>query len=100
MTDRATHKTSLILELVPPERLNILVDGVYAIVMTLLVLELKLPDASSSHGAVLNLGALAPKAVAFLIGFGVAASGWAYVHQVNLLFTGCNLVHIGLNLLA
>jgi len=94
------RQARVVLELVPPERLNILVDAVYAIVMTLLVLELKPPEASNVQEALRHLQGLEPKAVAFVIGFVVAASGWAYVRQVSLLFTRSNLIHLVINLLA
>jgi uncharacterized membrane protein len=94
------REARVVLELVPPERLNIVVDGVYAIVMTLLVLELRPPEASNVQEGLQRLQGLEPKAVAFVIGFVVAASGWAYVHQVGLLFTRSNLLHEVINLLA
>lgn len=98
--DRAPRAATVILELVRPERLNTLIDAVYAIIMTLLVLELKLPEASTPHEALMHLRALEPKAVAFVIGFAVAGSGWAYIHHVGVLFTRSNLLHLSLNLLA
>lgn len=97
---RPAQGAPIIVELVPPERLNILVDAVYAIVMTLLVLDLRVPEASTLQEALPRLRALEPRAAAFAIGFVVAASGWAYVHQINLLFTRSNLIHVALNLLA
>lgn len=83
-----------------PERLNTLVDAVYAIIMTLLVLDLRLPEGLSVGETVSRLPELGPKFTAFLIGFGVVGSGWAYVHQINGLFTKSNLLHLAINLAA
>src|SRR4051812_7019838 len=83
-----------------PERLNMLTDGVYAIVMTLLVLELRLPEGMSPSTALAHLDEFAPKLMAFVIGFCVAGSAWAYVHHLNSLYARCNLLHVALNLIA
>lgn len=103
-TDSPTGQAALVapalLEFVPAERLNMLVDGVYAIVMTLLVLDLRLPEGMAPREALLHLETLGPKALAFVIGFVVAASAWAFVHHMNSLFARSNLLHVGLNLLA
>lgn len=99
MTVRETE-TAELAQLLRPERLNMLVDAVYAIVMTLLVLELKLPDGLSPGEALQRMEELGPKLLAFAIGFIVTASGWAYVHHVSSLFARSNLAHVGINLLA
>jgi uncharacterized membrane protein len=61
------------------ERLTFLVDGVFAITMTLLVLELRPPEADISH---LSEGLLAmlPRLYIYLIAFYSIANHWA-VHQ-------------------
>lgn len=98
---RAARPVKVIVrELVPPERLNMLVDAVYAIIMTLLVLELKLPEGLSPAEGLNYLRGLEPKIAAFMVGFIVTGSGWAYVHQASAMFARSNLVHLGLNLLA
>jgi hypothetical protein len=84
----------------PPERLNFLIDGVYAIVMTLLVLELKIPEGLTPSQATHHLAGLGPKFVAYGVGFGIAASGWAFVHGIGRLFQRSSLLHILLNLMA
>jgi len=89
-----------LMHMLRPERMNMLVDAVYAIVMTLLVLDLKVPEGLSPAEALLRMQDLGPKALAFVIGFIVTASGWAYVHQVSGLFARSNLLHVGVNLLA
>lgn len=83
-----------------PERLNMLTDGVYAIVMTLLVLELRLPEGMSPSTALAHLDAFGPKLMAYVIGFTVAGSAWAYVHHINSLYGRSNLLHVSLNLIA
>jgi uncharacterized membrane protein len=97
---RSPGAGALILELLPPERLNTFIDAVYAIIMTLLVLDLKLPERLAPGEALQHLQSLEPKALAFAIGFCVAGSGWAYVHHVSALFTRSNLQHLSLNLVA
>jgi uncharacterized membrane protein len=83
-----------------PERLNTLIDGVYAIIMTILVLDLKLPEGLTPADATVKFYALAPRFEAFVVSFGVAAAGWAYAHTVAPLFKRSNLTHVALNLLA
>src|SRR3954465_12085484 len=82
------------------ERPNMLPDGVYAIVMTLLVLELKLPEGMAPATALAHIDEFAPRLLAFGIGFSVAGSAWAYVHHVNSLYGRSNLLHVSLNLIA
>jgi len=57
-------------------RLHALTDGVYAIAMTLLVLELRVPDARSSAELITGLGALAPNLFGFALGFAVLGTYW------------------------
>ena len=57
-------------------RLHALTDGVYAIAMTLLVLELRVPDAHSSSELVAGLAALAPSLFSFALGFAVLGTYW------------------------
>lgn len=52
-------------------RLHALTDGVYAIAMTLLVLELHVPDARSSAELVAGLIAILPNLFSFALGFAV-----------------------------
>lgn len=83
-----------------PQRINALIDGVYAIIMTLLVLDLKLPEGLSAGDATAKFLALAPRFEAFVVSFLVAAAGWAYSHTVSPLFRRSNLTHVAMNLLA
>ena len=57
-------------------RLHALTDGVYAIAMTLLVLELHVPDARTSAELVAGLAALAPNLFSFALGFAVLGTYW------------------------
>lgn len=61
------------------ERLTFLVDGVFAITMTLLVLELRLPESSNASLAE-NLLALSPRLYIYLLAFYSIANHWV-VHQ-------------------
>lgn len=61
------------------ERLTFLVDGVFAITMTLLVLELRPPEAGTSSLAE-GLLAMAPRLYIYLIAFYTIANHWV-VHQ-------------------
>lgn len=64
-------------------RLHALTDGVYAIAMTLLVLELHVPDARSSAELVSGLAALAPSLFGFALSFAVLGTYWVG-NAVNL----------------
>ncbi len=57
-------------------RLHALTDGVYAIAMTLLVLELHVPDARSSAELVNGLITIAPNLFSFALGFAVLGTYW------------------------
>lgn len=83
-----------------PHRINAMIDGVYAIIMTILVLDLKLPEGLSTGDATAKFYALAPRFEAFVVSFGVAAAGWAYSHTVSPLFQRSNTTHVAINLLA
>jgi uncharacterized membrane protein len=57
-------------------RLHALTDGVYAIAMTLLVLELHVPEASSSGDLMRSLAALGPSLFSFALSFAVLGVYW------------------------
>lgn len=57
-------------------RLHALTDGVYAIAMTLLVLELHVPDASTTAELVRGLTALLPSLFSFALSFAVLGVYW------------------------
>ena len=64
-------------------RLHALTDGVYAIAMTLLVLELHVPDARSSSELVAGLATLGPSLFSFALSFAVLGTYWVG-NAVNL----------------
>ena len=57
-------------------RLHALTDGVYAIAMTLIVLELHVPEASSSGDLIRGLAALGPSLFSFALSFAVLSVYW------------------------
>ena len=60
-----------------PARVLALSDGVFAIVITLLVLELHVPDLARGQSLTAALGEIKPSFVAFLNSFVVVAIAWA-----------------------
>src|SRR4051812_22856647 len=74
-------------------RLDALTDGIFAVAMTLLVIDLKLPEAAGfqdSAALVHAFGELAPKLISWVISFMVLAFFWwghsrafHYVHLVD-----------------
>ncbi len=78
------HKKSIIdEEEIATRRLETLVDGVFAIAMTLLVLDIRLPEAAemvNSHDLLLQLLVLAPKFFSFIISFVILGTFWAGHH--------------------
>jgi uncharacterized membrane protein len=85
-------------------RFDALQDGVYAIAITLLVLELRLPGHDSIHGAddlLKALGELLPKLTAWLVSFGVLAVFWmasmraqAWVRHLDVRLIWINLLSL------
>ena len=61
------------------ERLTFLIDGVFAITITLLVLDLRIPDTDNASLAI-SLKALAPRLYIYFIAFYSIANHWV-VHQ-------------------
>jgi uncharacterized membrane protein len=57
-------------------RLHALTDGVFAIAMTLLVLELHVPDAASTDEFIRGLAALVPSLFSFTLSFAVLGAYW------------------------
>ena len=60
-----------------PDRVVFLSDGVVAIIITLLVLEIHVPELQNGQSLVEALGHIRPSLVAFLISFIVVAIAWA-----------------------
>jgi len=57
-------------------RLHALTDGVFAIAMTLLVLELHVPDVASTGDFISGLAALVPSLFSFTLSFAVLGAYW------------------------
>ncbi len=69
----------------PLHRIEALTDGIFAVAMTLLVIELKLPDHGTVHSAadLANaLAALIPKAISWVLSFFVLSLFWIGHHRV------------------
>jgi uncharacterized membrane protein len=66
------------------ERLLVLVDGVFAIVMTLLVLDLRLPETSAgtSHELWSEIVDLGPQFAAYVLSFSMAGTFWLAEHAL------------------
>ncbi|WP_293988237.1 TMEM175 family protein [Sphingomonas sp.] len=76
------------------DRLNFLTDGIYAIVMTLLVLELKIPEGLTPDRVLPALIENGPKFAAFAISFSAAAVGWSYAYLAHSVMRRSNFIHL------
>lgn len=83
-----------------PERLNFLTDGVYAIALTLLVLELKVPEHLAPDQILPALKANLPKFFAYIIGFSAVAVGWTFNFLVHPLVRRSGPTHLACTLLS
>ncbi|HSM95983.1 MAG TPA: TMEM175 family protein [Rhizomicrobium sp.] len=88
---RARHYAPAAIDL---SRLNALVDGVYSVALTLLILNLSLPQDLSDAELARYWHALVPKALSFVLSFVMAGSAWIYVHQISVLYERTNLGHL------
>lgn len=79
------------------ERVNAFSDGVFAIAGTLLVVNIKVPEALDAEALVL-LRQMAPQILAFLISFLVVALYWASHHRLFLLMRRVDSAIMRLNL--
>jgi uncharacterized membrane protein len=77
MTPNRPKQDRILLEL---DRLVFLIDGVFAITLTLLVLDLKLPGESPGTLS-LELRALLPRLAIYLFAFATIANQWAIHHR-------------------
>ena len=80
-------------------RILALSDGVFAIVLTLLVLEIRVPDLSGDEGLGDALREIRPSFVAFLISFIVVANAWARHRDLFALIRRADRTVVWLNLL-
>ena len=81
----------------PPNRLETLADGIFAIAMTILVLELRLPEPSTDLPH--ELVALAPRFATFVISFIVLGVYWFAHHQTFYFLVRVNRTVVWLNIL-
>src|SRR5215470_18813268 len=79
-------------------RLTTLADGVFAIVLTLLVLDLRAPSATTQHQLVSQLRELTPQFASFLVSYIVLGILW-YGHHMELHWiVRSDRVHLGITL--
>lgn len=81
-----------------PDRLVFLIDGVFAITLTLLVLDLKLPESSEGDLA-LALRGLLPRLLIYLLAFAAIADQWSIHHRTFRLVRHANGRLVQLSLL-
>lgn len=81
-------------------RLGMLTDGIYAIILTLLVLELRIPENLGKDAILPALQEALPKFIAFIIAFNAAATGWTFTWLFYSLLRRSNFVHLMLTLIS
>jgi uncharacterized membrane protein len=81
------------------DRVATLTDGVFAIVLTLLVIELKAPEGTSSAELWQALVQLGPKFFSFALTFGIISIFWFGHHMEFHYIKRSDRVHLWLNLL-
>jgi uncharacterized membrane protein len=83
------------------ERLCAVSDGVYAIALTLLVLDLKVPDIAgiTNRELATDLVKQLPNFFAYIIGFSVIAYFWMNHHRIFQSITSCDRRALALNLI-
>lgn len=88
-------------EFTPTERLCTFTDGVYAIVITLLVLDLKIPETRGLSEAqlVTDIVEQVPNFLAYLASFGVVAFLWMRSHWIFKPLKECDEVTFRINLI-
>ena len=82
------------------DRLNHLSDGVYAIALTLLVLELKVPEHLRPEQLLPALIANGPKFSAYMFGFSAVAIGWTFNYLANPLVRRGGPMHLACTLVS
>ncbi|MEO7114681.1 MAG: TMEM175 family protein [Caldimonas sp.] len=86
----------------PLHRVEALTDGIFAVAMTLLVIELKLPEhgsAASAEALGTALVALVPKAISWALSFFVLAMFWVGHHRVFAYVKRADATLVVLNLI-
>jgi len=79
-------------------RLDTLVDAVYAIALTLLVLDVKLPEGLRTFEVPAHLLEMLPKLGIYAIAFSTVALLWVCHHYYSTVVTGTDFTHVMLNL--
>lgn len=79
-------------------RVTTLVDGVFAIVLTLLILDVRAPSAASQSELLTRLRDLAPQIVSFLVSFAVLGIFWYGHHMEMHWIVRSDRVHLGITL--
>ena len=82
-----------------PSRVLALSDGVFAIILTLLVLEIHVPELSQGQSLTEAMKEVRPSFVAFLISFIVVAISWAGHRDIFCLIRRTDRVLVWLNML-
>jgi uncharacterized membrane protein len=80
-------------------RIMALTDGVFAIVLTLLVLDLRAPQASSNAQLLGNLRELIPSLISFVISFAVVGVFWYGHHMESHWIRRSDRIHLGITLM-
>lgn len=80
-------------------RVMALTDGVFAIVLTLLVLDLRPPRASTNAQLMSQLREMVPALVAFVVSFAIVGVFWYGHHMESHWLRRSDRVHIGITLL-
>jgi len=83
----------------PANRLETLADGVFAIVMTILVLDLRVPETLGSGGLAGELAALWPRFATYFISFFVLGVYWFAQHQIFYFLARVNRTLVWMNIL-
>jgi len=83
----------------PANRLETLADGVFAIVMTILVLDLRVPEVLGAGGLAGDLAALWPRFATYSISFIVLGVYWFAHHQIFHFLARVNRTLVWLNIL-
>ena len=92
-SDRRTHLSRAL----PLDRFNAFSDGVFAIAITLLVLELPVPTGSDLLGSLVEAW---PEFLGYLISFAFIGASWMTHARTTRLMQGSDTLAAGLNLLA
>ncbi len=79
-------------------RIAALTDGVFAIVLTLLVLDLHAPSATSQAELLSSLRAIAPQLTLFVVSFAILAVFWYGHHMEMHWIVRSDRIHLGITL--